>query len=119
MTCRPAFDYGRLTHDTLIEPNGATFKTGRLTLALSTAVPLRNDGRGGVSAEFMLSEGKSQVFILRDDCGEGGMPCPPSEEEAGRLLRGTGKFLQEWLSACTEHGRLRGPVERSALGVKL
>ena len=37
---------------TLIVANGATFKTGSLTLALSTAVPIRNDGRGGVSAEF-------------------------------------------------------------------
>src|SRR5438132_4073839 len=45
VTCRPAFDYGRQTHDTLIEANGATFKTGSLNLALSTAVPLRNDGR--------------------------------------------------------------------------
>jgi hypothetical protein len=87
VACRPAFDYGRQTHDTLIEANGATFKTGSLTLALSTAVPLRNDGRGGVSAEFMLSEGKSQVFILRDDCNEGGVPCPPSEEEAERRPR--------------------------------
>src|SRR5882672_11632477 len=69
VACRPAFDYGRETHDTLIEPNGATFKSRSLTLALSTAVPLRNDGRGGVSAEFVLSEGRSQVFILRDDCG--------------------------------------------------
>ncbi len=76
VACRPAFDYGRQTHETLIEANGAIFKTGSLTLALSTAVPLRNDGCGGVSAEFMLSEGKSQVFILRDDCNEGGVPCP-------------------------------------------
>jgi hypothetical protein len=63
---------------------GATFKTGSLTLALSTAVPLRNDGRGGVSAEFMRSEGKSQVRILRDDCNEGGVPCPPSEEDTAK-----------------------------------
>jgi GH15 family glucan-1,4-alpha-glucosidase len=119
VTCRPAFDYGRQTHDTLIEANGATFKTGGLTLALSTAVPLRNDGRGGVSAEFMLSEGKSQVFILRDDCGEGEVPCPPSEEEAEELLRGTVKFWQHWLSACTYHGRWRDQVHRSALALKL
>ena len=46
VACRPAFDYGRQTHDTLIVANGATFKTGSLTLALSTAVPLRNDGWG-------------------------------------------------------------------------
>src|SRR2546430_2081560 len=97
VTCRPAFDYGRQTHDTLIEANGATFKSRGLTLALSAAVPLRNDGHGGVSAEFMLSEGKSQVFILRDDCGEGGVPCPPSEEEAEELLRGTVKFWQNQL----------------------
>jgi GH15 family glucan-1,4-alpha-glucosidase len=119
VACRPAFDYGRQTHDTLIEANGATFKTGSLTFALSAAVPLRNDGRGGVSAEFTLSEGKSQVFILRDDCNEGGVPCPPSEEEAERLLLGTVKFWQDWLSACTYHGRWRDQVHRSALALKL
>jgi hypothetical protein len=54
-------------HDILIEANGATFKSGSLTLALSTTVPLRDDGRGEVSAEFKLAEGKSQVFILRED----------------------------------------------------
>jgi GH15 family glucan-1,4-alpha-glucosidase len=119
VTCCPAFDYGRQTHDTLIVANGATFKTGSLTLALSTAVPLRNDGRGGVCAEFVLSEGKSQVFILRDDCNQGGVPCPPSEEEAERLLRSTVKFWQQWLSACTYHGRWRDQVHRSALALKL
>ena len=119
VACRPAFDYGRQTHDTLIEANGARFKSGSLTLALSTAVPLRNDGQGGVSAEFVLAEGKSQVFILRDDCDEGGVPCPPSEEEAEELLRGTVKFWHNWLSACTYHGRWRDQVHRSALALKL
>ena len=119
VTCRPAFDYGRHTHETLIEPNGATFKMGSLTLALSTTVPLRNDGRGGVSAEFILSEGKSQVFIFRDDCSQGGVPCPPSEEETQELLRGTVKFWQKWLSACSYHGRWRDQVHRSALALKL
>jgi GH15 family glucan-1,4-alpha-glucosidase len=117
--CRPAFDYGRQTHDTLIEANGATFKSRSLTLALSAAVPLRHDGRGGVSGEFALSEGKSQVFILRDDCNEGGVPCAPSEEEAEELLRGTVKFWQNWLSVCTYHGRWRDQVHRSALALKL
>lgn len=117
--CRPAFDYGRQAHATLIEANGATFKSDGLTLALSTAVPLRNDGRGGVSAEFVLSEGKSQVFILRDDCAEVGVPCPPSAEAAEELLRSTVKLWQDWLSACTYHGRWRDPVHRSALALKL
>jgi GH15 family glucan-1,4-alpha-glucosidase len=119
LACRPAFDYGRQAHDTLIEANGAKFKTSNMTLALSTAVPLRNDGHGGVSAEFVLSEGKSQVFILRDDCNEGGVPCAPSEEVAAELLRGTVKFWQNWLSTCTYHGRWRDQVHRSALALKL
>jgi GH15 family glucan-1,4-alpha-glucosidase len=90
-----------------------------LTLAFSTAVPLSNDGHGGVTAEFVLSEGKSQVFTLRDDCNEDGVPCLPSEKEAGELLRDAVKFWQEWLSACTYHGRWRDQVRRSALALKL
>jgi GH15 family glucan-1,4-alpha-glucosidase len=119
VACRPAFEYGRKTHDTVVTANGATFKSGSLTLGLSTAVPLTNDGSGGVSAEFMLSEGKSQVFILRDDCDEGGVPCPPSEKKAEELLHGTVKFWQNWLSACSYHGQWRDQVHRSALALKL
>jgi GH15 family glucan-1,4-alpha-glucosidase len=119
VVCRPAFDYGRQIHGTVIDANGALFKTATLALALSTTVPLRDDGQGGVSAELILTEGKSQVFILRDGCGEGGVPCPPSEEDAEGLLRGTVKFWQNWLSACTYHGRWRDQVHRSALALKL
>jgi GH15 family glucan-1,4-alpha-glucosidase len=119
LICRPAFDYGRQTHDTLIEANGVKFKSRGLTMALSTAVPLTNDGYGGVSAEFVLSEAKSEVFILRDDCNEGVVPCAPSEEVVEKLLRGTVKFWQNWLSACTYHGRWRDQVHRSALALKL
>src|SRR5713101_4325458 len=107
VTCRPAFDYGRQPHHTLIEANGATFNSGGLTLALSTAVPLRNDGRGGESAEIVLSEGKSRVFILRDACSEKNAACPPSENDAEKMLQCTVKFWQHWLSARTYHGRWR------------
>jgi GH15 family glucan-1,4-alpha-glucosidase len=119
VTCRPAFDYGRQTHEVLIRTNGATFKSGILILVLSTAVPLKNDGHGGVSAEFVLSEGESQVFVLGDDSAEGAVPCPPCEKEAEELLRGTVKFWQDWLSACTYHGRWQAQVHRSALALKL
>ena len=119
VTCRPAFDYGRQTHEVMIRTNGATFKSGSLILALSTAVPLKNDGHGGVSAKFVLSEGESQVFVLRDDSAEGAVPCPPCEKEAEELLRGTVKFWQNWLSACTYHGRWQAQVHRSALALKL
>jgi len=118
VTCRPAFDYGRKKHDTVIEPNGVVFRSDGLRLALSTAAPLKDDGHGGVSAKFVLAEGKSQVFVL-SDCAEGTAPCPPSENEAAELLRGTVKFWHDWLSACTYHGRWRDQVQRSALALKL
>ncbi len=118
VSCRPAFDYGRQAHDTQVEANGATFTSGSLTLGLSTAVPLSNDGRGGVSATFVLAEGQSRIFILRDDCDKG-VPCSPSEKAAEGLLHATVKFWQNWLSACTYHGRWRDQVHRSALVLKL
>lgn len=120
--CRPAFDYGRQPHETLITPTGAIFKSGILSLGLSTTVPLKNDGEGGVSADFVLAEGESRVFILRDvlrdDCA-GELPCAPSEKEVEALLHGTVNFWHDWLSNCTYRGRWREQVQRSALALKL
>jgi len=92
VTCRPAFDYGRQVHETVIETNGARFKSSSLTLALSTTAPLGDDGQGGVSAEFALTEGESQTFILGENSDGDGAPTPPSEEGAEQLLRSTVKF---------------------------
>src|SRR6266704_4279888 len=119
VACRPAFNYGRQVHETVIETNGARFKSGSLTLALSTTVPLSDDGQGGVSAEFALTEGESQTFILGEKSDGDGAPTPPSEEGAEQLLRSTVKFWHNWLSGCTYHGRWRDQVERSALVLKL
>lgn len=114
--CRPAFGYGRETHETRLDANGASFKGGRSTFTLSTAVPLKHDGHGGVTAEFTLEEGKSQVFILRaDSC----VLCPPPEAEAEELIQTTLDFWHSWLSSCTYQGRWREQVERSALTLKL
>ena len=119
VACRPAFDYGRQTHQTQIGTNGATFKAGSLTLALSTAVPLSDDKQGGVSGDFVLNEGQSQVFILGQNSNDGALLSPPSEKNADELLRDTVKFWHDWLSACTYHGRWRDQVHRSALALKL
>jgi len=114
--CRPAFGYGRESHETRLDVNGASFNVASATLTLSTAVPLKHDGHGGVTAEFVLEEGKSQVFILRaDSC----VLCPPPEMEAEELIHTTLKFWRNWLSSCTYQGRWREQVERSALALKL
>jgi GH15 family glucan-1,4-alpha-glucosidase len=119
LTCRPAFDYGRKSHETLLDDQGAIFNSGDLVIALSAAVPLTQDGNGGVVAEFTLEEGKSQVFILRDHSIEETVPGPPRESEAEELFQTTVKFWRNWLSACTYQGRWREQVYRSALALKL
>jgi GH15 family glucan-1,4-alpha-glucosidase len=119
LVCRAAFNYGRKTHETLLEANGAIFNSGSLSLALSAAVPLRQDEQGGVAAEFVLEEGKSQVFILRGNPIEGSVLSPPPEKEAEELFQGTVKFWHKWVSACTYRGRWREQVQRSALVLKL
>jgi len=119
VACRPAFDYGRQNHETQMVANGARFKTDGLTLALSTTVPLSDDGQGGVSAEFVLAEGESQTFILGENSAGDSAPTSRSEKYADELLRDTVKFWHDWLSACTYHGRWREQVHRSALALKL
>src|SRR5258708_3754777 len=92
LICRPAFDYGRESHETQLDTNVSTFNGGSLTFTLSTAVPLRQDGQGGVTAEFLLEEGKSQVFILKSHNPDGAVPSSPPEKEAEELFQRTLRF---------------------------
>src|SRR2546421_4305823 len=119
LTCRPAFDYGRKSHQCTLDQQGAVFDSGDLGIALSSGVSLTRDGHGGVTAEFTLEEGKSQVFILRDHDIKETVPCSPTDKEAEELFQKTVKFWLNWLSACTYQGRWREQVYRSALALKL
>ena len=117
--CRPAFDYGRAAHETSVSRSGAVFKSQNLSLALCAVVPLAQDGQGGVTADFVIEEGKSQIFALRDGEANSGVPSPPSAEEADEVFQRTVKFWQHWIAGCTYRGRWRELVERSALVLKL
>jgi GH15 family glucan-1,4-alpha-glucosidase len=119
LVCRPAFDYGRAAHETSVSEAGAVFQSQNLNLALYSAVPLAQDGQGGVSADFVIEEGKSQIFALRDDDANSRAFGPPSTEEAEEVFRHTVKFWQHWIAGCTYLGRWRELVERSALMLKL
>lgn len=93
-----------------------------LHFCLSTTVPLVEDGSGGVSGEFTLSEGagNTQVFVFR--AGEdGGCTCPlaPSPKAVERAFEATVQYWQRWLAGCTYTGRWREHVMRSALVLKL
>lgn len=119
LVCRPAFDYGRQGHDTVINANGALFSSPTLNIALIGKIPLSPDGHGGVIGEFKLEEGESQVFLLTPHNEESCVPCSPTEQEAEELIHKTIGFWHTWLSACTYRGRWREHVERSALALKL
>jgi GH15 family glucan-1,4-alpha-glucosidase len=119
MACKPAFDYGRESHEVTLHGNGATFRSAKQSLYLCCGQSVRREGQRGVVAEFELQEGQSQVFTLSDEGAGGDSPCPASEKEGEELFQQTVKFWHRWLSACTYRGRWRERVERSALVLKL
>lgn len=125
MTCEPAFDHARAAHDTDLRPWGALFRErpvcgGQgLTLALSSEAPLVRTARGGVEAEFVLSEGEDTAFMLTSVDAHATDPPPFSSSEAGEAFAATVAFWRKWLSRCTYTGRWSEMVYRSALALKL
>ncbi|MGE3498108.1 MAG: glycoside hydrolase family 15 protein [Candidatus Binatia bacterium] len=118
LQCRPAFDYARARHETVVDAHGARFITPALSLGLAASVPLARDG-DGVTAEISLAEGQSATFVLQllDGTRTVG-PCPGTGDAEDRF-RETVAYWRRWLARCTYRGRWREAVERSALMLKL
>ena len=118
MECRPAFNYARDDHETVISKGGAAFHVPDLSLALTADVALKAHGPG-VAAEFSLEQGCSQVFVFREiPCGGGcGLALPRDEEFA--LFHTTVEWWRHWLDGCSYTGRWREAVHRSVLALKL
>jgi len=119
VVCKPAFDYGRESHEVKLHQNGATFRSAKQCLHLCCGEQLRRGEDGSVVTEFVLEEGKSHVFTVSDEQPDSDTPCPASEAEGEELFQQTVKFWHRWLAACTYRGRWRERVERSALVLKL
>jgi GH15 family glucan-1,4-alpha-glucosidase len=118
VNCRPAFNYGRDKHQTEVHDKRGIFKSPGLSMALSSSTPLTLDEQGGVSANFVLGEGESQVLLLARQQSEESAEAP-SGDQAEQVFRTTARFWQQWVSGCTYHGRWREHVYRSALALKL
>jgi len=118
IVCRPAFNYARDAHKTIVTQHGAIFESSTLTIRLGTRVQLKQEG-DGVVAEFTLKEGEEVDFSLQeiqsDDQAELGF----SEYQAEELFKQTVDYWRRWLSKCTYTGRWRETVYRSALVLKL
>lgn len=123
LSCEPAFDYGRATHETRQHGDGVEFISAGLTLRLASTVPLQLTERG-VEAEVTLSEGESAVVILSvvdadGPAGESAPIEPPNLDAADRLFHETSEYWHRWIAQCTYRGRWREIVNRSALTLKL
>ena len=122
MTCRPAFNYARDLHQVSLSEDGAVFcSSGGLSLALASPIPLREDGRGGVTATFTLRQGQSAHFLMKSMSGEEGetFPKPLSDESYQSAFQRTLRYWYEWIAQCTYQGRWREMIHRSALALKL
>ncbi len=119
MTCQPAFNYARDAHTVHLSHDGVVFESGNLTLALSSSVPLEEDGRGVVHAQFTLHEGQWAYFFLESSSDRGIVPHQPTQAEYEDSFLATERYWHNWLSQCRYQGRWREMVQRSALALKL
>jgi GH15 family glucan-1,4-alpha-glucosidase len=120
LTCRPAFNYARDTHTVHIADDGAVFHSDSLSLALSSSIPLGEDGQGGVQAHFTLNEGQAVHFVLESaKSHDVAPPHPPTKHRYEEAFQRTLRYWRSWMSQCTYKGRWREMVQRSALVLKL
>jgi GH15 family glucan-1,4-alpha-glucosidase len=118
LECKPAFNYGRDTHQTDILREGAAFHGPGLSLGLASPIPLERDGTGVIS-ECTLQEGQRAVFILKEIPAGTGCGLTLSEQEGLADCVRTIKYWRGWISKCSYTGRWREMVRRSALVLKL
>lgn len=116
--CTPAFNYGRDKHETAFQEHGVVFHAPSLSLGLASTVEFKKH-KGGVRGEFVLEEGQSATFVLRQVTQDEKLGFFLSERQSNRLFRHTVEYWRRWLSQCTYKGRWREMVQRSALALKL
>ena len=119
MICRPAFNYARDTHVRHLSEDGAVFISEGLCLALTSSVPIVEDGKGGVRATFILHQGQSAYFQLESARDQDIRPHRHSPRYYEVEFLETKRYWQNWLSQCQYQGRWREMVHRSALVLKL
>jgi GH15 family glucan-1,4-alpha-glucosidase len=118
LECRPAFDYARRSHETVLDARGAVFDAGDVQLALISRFPLAKEGEG-VAVEFDLAAGEQATFVLRQVEAGGPGELLEARLMGEQLLRSTVRFWKQWLGRSRYTGRWREMVHRSALALKL
>ncbi|HYZ83613.1 MAG TPA: glycoside hydrolase family 15 protein [Bryobacteraceae bacterium] len=116
--CFPAFDYARAPHRIEIDDNVATFRSGPVSMALISPVPLRCEG-DGVVADFVLEPNQTATFVVHW-MGGNGRWVPGNLEAYGQSeLQECITMWKRWVAKGQYTGRWREMVTRSALALKL
>ncbi|CAM5666473.1 MULTISPECIES: glycoside hydrolase family 15 protein [Streptomyces] len=113
----PRFGYGADRHTVRMIDGVAVFESPKLSLGLTSTVPLEIDGPD-VYAEFKITEGEGVVFAL-DQVGGEVTPRRCAWAEAAEDLHDTVAYWRRWLASSRYRGRWREMVHRSALTLKL
>lgn len=121
----PRFDYGRQTHQTTMNDDGATCVSADITLTLSLIRDSDTErlGRAAITPEgnlrfsLALAEGQTRGVVLETH-GEGRALAVPVAD-AQQMFEETAEFWRHWISKSTYNGRWRERVERSAITLKL
>ncbi len=116
--CRPAFNYARDAHRTILSDRGAAFDAPDMQLSLVSPVPLRQDGPG-VCAELTVQEGEVVAFILHQAESPEITAAAFPDHQGEELFEETVAYWRRWLGHCTYAGRWREIVHRSCLTLKL
>jgi GH15 family glucan-1,4-alpha-glucosidase len=121
VSCAPAFDYGRASHQLSVDGPVAHFEAPNGALVLSGSQALRRVDDGATS-EIAVEPGQVETFTLAYACEGEGDAWDRSHIDPARadhLLETTVDFWTQWLRGCQYEGRWREAVERSALALKL
>ena len=90
--CRPAFNYARDAHETVLSSEGAVFHSPELSLCLTASIPLERDANG-VHAEVTLGEGQTTRFVLSEIAAGANCGFALPEDESVELFKDTVDFL--------------------------
>jgi GH15 family glucan-1,4-alpha-glucosidase len=119
LTCQPAFDYARSTHE-IHQGEDRVIFTPRNSeccpMLLRATVPPHGCS-GSAVATFTLQKGERAIFIFGDLEQKEQGPIDP--DEVDRDLEATIGYWREWSGRSTYKGRWRDAVTRSALTLKL
>ncbi len=119
MTCQPAFNFARDSHQLHMHQDGAIFESAQLCLGLYSTVPMQENDQQGVHATFTLHAGESVQFVMESARHHDLVPRRPTNGEYREAFQKTLNYWRRWLSQCQYTGRWREMVQRSALVLKL